>query len=34
MPDEEDFFLGERTMYSHASDQVFTRIAKGLYVFC
>ncbi len=34
MPDEEHFFLGQRTMYGHARDQVFTRIAEGLYVIC
>jgi hypothetical protein len=34
MPNEKHFFLGERTMYSDAGDQVFTRIAEGLYVIC
>lgn len=34
MLNEEDFWFGERTMNGHASEQVFTRIAEGLYVLC
>ena len=34
MPNEEHFLFGERTMSGHVSEQVFTRIAEGLYVIC
>jgi len=31
MPDIDPFRFGERTMSGHANDEVFTRIAVGVY---